>query len=141
MKPYGKFFFSNSFTGDVIEAINPEINSTKFRVLANKLIERQMHVLMKKDKKIPQEKRRYCSKNNANISRLPILQKLFPKGKFVGIVREPLPQASSLHQQHQKFINLQSEDKFIKKYMDDLGHLEFGKGHKPLHLIKDKTIF
>ena len=137
-----KIFFSKSFTGEIIEAINPAINSTQFHKFFIEQINRATNACInEKDKKIPQENRRYCSKNNANISRLPILQKLYPKGKFIGIVREPLSQASSLHQQHQKFIELQTKDKFIKKYMDDLGHLEFGIGHKPLHLIKDKTLF
>jgi hypothetical protein len=36
-----------------------------------------------------------------------------------------------LLRQHQNFLKLQAEDDFIKRYMRDIGHFEFGQIHKP----------
>ena len=39
--------------------------------------------------------------------------------------------ANSLLNQHLRFSQLQKEDDFIKRYMNYLGHNEFGLNHKP----------
>lgn len=73
---------------------------------------------------------RYCSKNNANIARIPYLVDAFPGCRIVVPVRRPENHAASLLRQHKNFLNLQAKDDFIRRYMRDIGHFEFGALHK-----------
>jgi hypothetical protein len=75
---------------------------------------------------------RYISKNNANIGRLPLLRRLFPDAHIVVPVRHPLAQATSLLEQHTRFLARHRDDRFARRYMDDIGHLEFGELHRPI---------
>jgi hypothetical protein len=76
---------------------------------------------------------RYIAKNNADISRLSLLQKIFPTAKILVVFRHPLAQVSSLIKQHQRFCEKHRQDKFAKKYMRWLGHFEFGGTFKPIN--------
>ncbi|MEL7397511.1 MAG: sulfotransferase [Pseudomonadota bacterium] len=78
------------------------------------------------------EARRYCSKNNANIGRIPYLRAAFPEGKIVVVVRRPETHAASLFRQHHNFLKRHQEDAFVQRYMRDIGHFEFGQLHKPI---------
>lgn len=75
---------------------------------------------------------RYCSKNNANIGRLAYLPEAFPGCEIVVPLRQPTRHAASLHRQHLNFLTLQGEDDFVRKYMSDIGHFEFGHIYTPL---------
>lgn len=75
---------------------------------------------------------RYCSKNNANIGRIPYLRAAFPEGKIVIVVRRPESHAASLLRQHRNFLKQHQEDTFVQRYMRDIGHFEFGLLHKPI---------
>ena len=74
---------------------------------------------------------RYCSKNNANIARIPFLKAAFPSSEIVVPIRRPGAHAASLLRQHQNFCKLHSHDAFIRRYMRDIGHFEFGELHRP----------
>lgn len=74
----------------------------------------------------------YCSKNNANIARIPYLVQAFPQCRIVVPIRRPESHAASLLRQHENFLALQAEDEFIERYMRDIGHFEFGHTHKPI---------
>ena len=50
---------------------------------------------------------------------------------FLIPIREPLQHSNSLLNQHLLFSQLQKEDDFIRRYMNYLGHNEFGLNHKP----------
>lgn len=76
--------------------------------------------------------RRYVSKNNANVARLGLLRRLFPDGTIVVPFRDPVDQAESLRRQHVRFLQMHADDPFARRYMRDLGHLEFGDLHTPL---------
>ncbi len=76
--------------------------------------------------------RSYCSKNNANIGRIPFLRAAFPEGKIIIVVRQPTSHAKSLLRQHKNFLRLHAEDAFVQRYMRDIGHFEFGELHKPI---------
>lgn len=78
------------------------------------------------------EAQRYCSKNNANIGRIPFLRASFPEGKIIIVVRQPTSHAASLLRQHKNFLKLHAEDAFVQRYMRDIGHFEFGRLHKPI---------
>ena len=80
---------------------------------------------------------RYVSKNNANLSRHHAIKAIFPDASFVVPLRDPLEHSLSLYRQNVRFNEIQSQDTFIKEYMDDIGHYEFGKSTKPLSLVSE----
>lgn len=75
---------------------------------------------------------RYISKNNGNVARLPLLRAIFPDADIVIPVREPLAHAASLLRQHENFLRQHAEDPFVRRYMADIGHFEFGALHRPV---------
>ena len=77
------------------------------------------------------KKSKYLSKNNLNYKRVDLIQSIFPNSIFLIPIREPLQHANSLLNQHLHFSQLQIEDDFIRRYMNYLGHNEFGLNHKP----------
>lgn len=77
---------------------------------------------------------RYLSKNNANIARINAIKKIYPNAIFIAPLRDPIEHAYSLLSQHLRFAQKHVEDPFILKYMNDLGHYEFGANHKTLKL-------
>jgi Sulfotransferase family len=80
---------------------------------------------------------RYLSKNNNNILRVPALAEMFPTAVFVHPFRDPLQQASSLLNQHQRAVALHAADPFHSQYMGWLGHHEFGSDHRPFDFGSD----
>ena len=77
---------------------------------------------------------RYLSKNNANIARIRMLIRLFPNARIVVPVRHPMQQVRSLLRQHVNFLKLHAEDRFGKRYMESIGHFEFGEALKHIDL-------
>ena len=75
---------------------------------------------------------RYLAKNNNNILRISSLLKIFPDGCYIVPFRNPVAHSRSLLQQHLRFIEIHSQDKFSLKYMNWLGHYEFGMNFKPM---------
>lgn len=75
---------------------------------------------------------RYVSKNNANVARLSLLTEMFPHCALVVALRRPSAHAASLLRQHENFLRLHEEDPFTRRYMRDIGHLEFGDLHQPI---------
>jgi hypothetical protein len=76
--------------------------------------------------------RRYLSKNNANIARLPLLGAAFPDAQIVIPIRDPASQAVSLLRQHARFTDLHARDRFARQYMEGIGHFEFGAALRPI---------
>jgi hypothetical protein len=76
---------------------------------------------------------RYLSKNNANVSRLDALRRLFPQAVILVPFREPAAHVASLMQQHKRFLAQHQEDAFSRHYMRWLGHFEFGANLKPIN--------
>jgi len=75
--------------------------------------------------------KRYLSKNNNNLLRLNSLSKSLPDGRFILLWRSPLQTAYSLFKMQERFSKMQIEDSFVLKYMNLIGHFEFGLNHKP----------
>lgn len=75
---------------------------------------------------------RYISKNNANIARLNLIKNMFPDAKILIPIRHPIEHAGSLLRQHQNFLQLHDSEPFIRRYMADIGHYEFGDLHRPI---------
>ncbi len=77
--------------------------------------------------------KRYISKNNANCSRIDVLNRLFPQSTILIPFREPLSHIGSLMKQHQQFCEMHKDDEFAKSYMRWLGHYDFGENFKPIN--------
>jgi len=75
---------------------------------------------------------RYISKNNTNIARLDVIGQMFSEAKILVPVRNPFEQAASLLRQHRNFLEMHKNETFIRRYMADLGHYEFGDLHRPI---------
>ena len=80
---------------------------------------------------LSENKIKYLSKNNLNYNRIDLISNFFPNCNFLISIREPLQHSYSLLKQHLNFSNLQKNDDFIRRYMNYLGHNEFGLNHKP----------
>jgi hypothetical protein len=75
---------------------------------------------------------RYVSKNNANIARLGWLERNFPDSAILIPYRDPASHIASLMRQHSGFRATQDKDPFILRYMETIGHFEFGKALRPI---------
>lgn len=75
---------------------------------------------------------RYISKNNANVARLDLLQQMFPDATILVPIRRPVEHARSLLRQHVGFLQMHRETPFVRRYMSDIGHYEFGDLHRPI---------
>ncbi|HWK53306.1 MAG TPA: sulfotransferase [Hyphomicrobiales bacterium] len=77
--------------------------------------------------------RRYLSKANYNVTRLPYLLKLFPDARFILPVRDPLWHIASLMRQHAYFCREHTRDTRLLRHMNHSGHFEFGLGRQPIN--------
>ncbi len=75
---------------------------------------------------------RYISKNNANIARLDLLRLQHPDATVVIPFRSPVEHAISMLRQHRRFMQMHAERPFVRRYMADIGHYEFGALHRPI---------
>lgn len=76
---------------------------------------------------------RYISKNNLNISRIPLLLELFSDATVVIPHRAPLSQSASLLRQHLNFLEMHRKDAFARQYMEGVGHYDFGDNLRPIN--------
>ena len=76
--------------------------------------------------------RRYVSKNNLNIARIPAIWTAVPSATLIVMFRDPLQHAASLLGQHQRFSARHAADPFTKFYMTAIGHFDFGANLKPV---------
>jgi len=79
------------------------------------------------------QQQRYLSKNNANISRIGLISKIFPTSIIFVPFRHPLSHVSSIMKQHSRFLTEHEKNRFSKQYMKWLGHYEFGENFKPIN--------
>ena len=86
-------------------------------------------------------KKRYLSKNNNNYKRINLIQDELYNSSFLIPFREPLQHAYSLLSQHNLFTKLQAKNDFIRRYMNYLGHNEFGKNHSPWNEPRNNKSF
>jgi hypothetical protein len=78
--------------------------------------------------------RRYLSKNNMNLLRLGALRDTFPDAVILVPFRDPEAYVRSVLSQHERFLESQASDPFVRLYMCWLGHFEFGVDFRPLLL-------
>ena len=78
---------------------------------------------------ISENKNKYLSKNNLNYKRINLINSILPNSVFLITIREPIQHAYSMLNQHLHFCKLQKENDFTRRYMNYLGHNEFGLNH------------
>ena len=76
---------------------------------------------------------RYLAKGNYNITRLEYLLQLFPDARFVIPVREPVSHVASLLRQHERFCHMHSANPRALRYMQRVGHFEFGLDRRAIN--------
>ena len=118
-----KHFFKQCYTDHQIGCLSINDLSEDFQIF---LVRHMKKILLNHFVRTERQDIRYLSKNNANISRIPCLTHMFPEGMFVVPIRHPVTQVASLMRQHQNFMMIQKKNTFVKKYMNYLGHYEFG---------------
>lgn len=84
-------------------------------------------------------RRRYLSKNNANIARLPVLERLFPDASILVCLRHPMTHVASLKNQHERFLAMHDGDPFARRYMQWIGHYDFGANFKPIRFANGRS--
>lgn len=110
---------------DSPEAFDEVFFNTDYEFIKNELVNYLQLICLSKNKM------KYLSKNNLNFARIDLISKFFPNCIFLIPIREPLQHSYSLLKQHLNFKYLQKKDDFIRRYMNYLGHNEFGLNHKP----------
>lgn len=75
---------------------------------------------------------RYLSKNNANLSRIQKIVRVFPDAVVLVPFRNPLDHAASMLHQHRNFLSIHAAEPFTRRYMEDIGHFEFGANLRPI---------
>lgn len=106
------------------EALDEVFFSNKEDYIKNEIENYLKIILLSKNKNI------YLSKNNHNYKRIELIQSILPNSIFLIPIREPLQHSISLLNQHLNFTEIQKKDDFIRRYMNYLGHYEFGLNHK-----------
>lgn len=82
---------------------------------------------------------RYVSKNNANIARLGLIERQFPDATILVPIRNPRAQVHSLLRQHLRFCDLHAREPFAKRYMEGIGHFEFGQALRPIEFQEPRA--
>lgn len=126
-----KKYFAQQYTSSSIELWPAEFRDDPGEGFATIFHEHMKRIIsLRQPDNIPRG--RYISKNNANISRIGFLKKLFPEAHIVIPLRNPVEHAISLWQQHVNFLEQHAADDFVRRYMEDIGHYEFGVLHRPI---------
>lgn len=136
-----KYFFKELYSKRLITPVDPSEKNEEFEQFFTNHIRK---IILNRQANFPSSERfRYLSKNNANFSRIPYLTQIFKDAVFVVPVRNPVDHVRSLMTQHRNFLEIQSKDGFAKKYMEYLGHHEFGLIFKRINvgrLWKDEDV-
>ena len=80
---------------------------------------------------------RYLAKNNNNLLRIDTIKSAFADAIIIVPFRNPINHARSLHIQHQRFLKRHAKDSFSQRYMNWLGHFEFGASLKSFKVHQD----
>ena len=85
-------------------------------------------------------KKNYLTKNNNSILRLKEILSYFDNSFFLIPFRYPSNHVGSLINQHKRFKKIQKENNFTRKYMNWLGHYEFGFQRNQDHPLESELV-
>lgn len=84
--------------------------------------------------------RRFCSKNNYNLTRIAFLSRMFPDAKFIIPLRKPQEHIFSMLKQHKMIMAVQKQDLRALRYMQRYGHFEFGLDFRPVNVGRQEEL-
>ncbi len=122
-----KSFWKKQYAPDRIVPWNLESNT-----LFDEFFMRHMTKISALKQSVTGVQARYVSKNNLNISRVGYLLKTFPDGVIIVPYMHPLRHAEDLLRQHKNFLDIHKDDSFAGKYMEGVGHYDFGDNIRPI---------
>jgi hypothetical protein len=114
-------FFSNLHNEERSNILTANLNYPQFEIFYRNHIQKLL---------IGQKATRYLAKNNYNLTRLEYLLNVFPRARFLVMIRDPLSQIASLIKQHNLFMKMERKNPYIIDWLKLLGHHEFGVGLK-----------
>ncbi len=126
-----KTFWKNRYQSDRIIPWLKKDRNEEFELFFRNHIRKV--VTLRSNQNVPGRRLRYISKNNANVSRLEYIGKLFPDSKIIIPVRNPWDHCASMYRQHLRFLEIHAIDAFGRQYMEWLGHHEFGAVLRPIN--------
>ncbi|MCK4370984.1 MAG: sulfotransferase, partial [Candidatus Lokiarchaeota archaeon] len=97
-------FFENNHSENISSIINGDVSNPKFEKFYRNHIRKLI---------LNQNCSRYLTKNNYDITRLEYLLQLFPRTKFLIIIRNPVDHIASLIKQTQLFLNMEKENPIL----------------------------
>lgn len=110
-------FFNNLHNENTSNILDRKTSNPKFETFYKNHIRKIL---------IDQNRPRYVAKNNYHVSRFDYLLKLFPKVRFLLIVRNPVNQIASLIKQTKLFMKIERKAPLIQDWLRLVGHYEFG---------------
>jgi hypothetical protein len=84
-------------------------------------------------------RRRYCAKENYNISRMAYLLRLFPDARFVLIVRDPVEWVASSIKTDRRFAEAAAQDPRVGLQLRRRGHFEFSPNRRTIDVGDGKA--
>ncbi|HTK85076.1 MAG TPA: sulfotransferase, partial [Patescibacteria group bacterium] len=111
------YFFPRAHDPAVSNELDATIRNPSFAAYYASHIRKIMHIF---------GKQRYLAKGNYNLTRIPYILSLFPDARFVIPVRRAEAHIASLMKQHYLFTRLEQDDPRALRYMNRVGHFEFG---------------
>jgi len=121
-------YFNNLHDENVSNILNKSTSNPKFENFYQNHIRKLL---------IDQNRPRYVAKNNYHVSRFEYLLKIFPKAKFLLIIRNPVNQIASLIKQTKLFMNIECKAPLLQDWFRLIGHYEFG--HHQVCINLDNT--
>ena len=115
------------------ELHKPELNNVLTDAIENTAFETYYSAHIKKLLK-NENKSRYLAKGNYNLTRIRYINKLYPDAKFIIAIRRPEAHIASLLKQHYLFSQIEKKNNRVLKYMNRIGHYEFGLNFTPVNI-------
>ena len=117
--------FLNLHNEDISAVMNHEVSNKKFETFYRNHIAKLLYTLSKS---------RYLTKNNYNVTRMEYLLQIFPKSKFLLIIRNPINHIASLIKQNILFRKMGMVDQRLEHFTQLIGHYEFGYNRKSINV-------
>ena len=86
------------------------------------------------------QRTRYACKANYHVTRMEYLLKLFPEARFILPIRHPREHIASLRKQHALLCEAAARYPRALRYLDRVGHFEFGPHRTPINAGSTESI-
>jgi len=118
-------FFKNLHNENISNVMDSNVSNSRFEKFYRNHLAKTLLTL---------NKSRYLVKNNYNVTRMDYLQKIFPKAKFLLIIRTPVDHIASLIKQNKLFERMGLKDLRLEQLTQLSGHYEFGHNRKSINV-------